>query len=83
MEVFIAIIIVLVIIICLLIGEMVKMSRLLGLFEDELADAQNKIRKLIARSEGNHINFKVGIQNDASKQIKEIKEICESIKKGE
>ena len=80
MEVFIAIIIVLVIIICLLIGEMVKMSRLLGLFEDELADAQNEIRRLRAYTEGRHINFKVGIQNDASKQIKEI---CESIKKGE
>lgn len=83
MEVFIAIIIVLVIIICLLIGEMVKMSRLLGLFEDELTDAQNEIRRLKAYTEGRHINFKVGIQNDASKQIKEIKEICESIKKGE
>ena len=46
MEVFIAIIIVLVIIICLLIGELVKMSRILGLFEDELADAQYEIRKL-------------------------------------
>lgn len=83
MKVLAAVIIVLIIIICLLIDELVKMSRLLGLFEDELVDAQNEIRRLKAITEDNHIYFKLGIRNDASKQIKEIKEICESIKKGE
>jgi len=50
MEVFIIIIIALILVACLLAGEMVKQARLLAMFEDELADAHKEIQRL--RSQG-------------------------------
>lgn len=45
MKVFVAII-ALIIIICLLFGELVKQSKLLRLYENELSEAQKEIQKL-------------------------------------
>lgn len=46
MKVLAAVIIVLIIIICLLIDDLVKMSRLLDLYESELIKAHKEIQKL-------------------------------------
>jgi len=45
MEVFI-IIVALIIVACLLAGEMVKQAKLLAMYEDELADAHKEIQRL-------------------------------------
>ena len=46
MQVFAVFTIVLIIIICLLISELVKQSRLLAMYEDELKEAQQEIQRL-------------------------------------
>lgn len=46
MQVFAVIILAFIIVICLLISELVKQSRLLAMYEDELAEAQQEIQRL-------------------------------------
>ena len=46
MEVFIIIIIALILVACLLTGEMVKQAKLIAMYEDELADAHKEIQRL-------------------------------------
>lgn len=46
MQVFAVFTIALIIIICLLISELVKQSRLLAMYEDELKEAQQEIQRL-------------------------------------
>lgn len=50
MQVFAVIILAFIIVICLLISELVKQSRLLAMYEDELAGAHKEIQRL--RSQG-------------------------------
>lgn len=61
MQVFAVFTIALIIIICLLISELVKQSKLIDMYEDELTEAQREIQRLKAKdfnSRGPRMNKK-------------------------
>jgi len=49
MQVFAVIILAFIIVICLLISELVKQSKLLAMYDDELTEAQREIQRLKAK----------------------------------